>query len=488
MIPQNCATSDLQVYTPTADKPWDKRRIEHLYRRMAFGATPAQIDAALAMNPADLVDQIIDEAIIMPTAPMPVWADWTRDPLYGYTSNDDFNSESRDHRNEWYRQWFTDMLNNGFREQMSLFWHNHFVTEWGRYRCSMYLYQYHKLLQQYAVGNFRNFVYDMGITPAMLIYLDSAVSTKNSPNENYARELYELFTLGESNGYTHDDIIETSKALTGWRASTQDCTPAYFDASRFDFGPKTIFGQTGNWNYDDVHDILFQERATQAAQHICGKIYRYFVYNESNTEIINELAQTFLNNNFEIAPVLRQLFKSEHFFDNAIIGAKIKSPVELFISILHQTGMSYDDGTLTDIYNRSAALGQRIFEPIDVAGWPGHRTWITEDALTNRWDLVFRTFFNNVSDSNKQVLVDLAKVLSDESNDPAFITQSIVDYIFPNGMGTQETYDTATTVFKADIPEYYFIEGLWNLNWPEAQDQMVLLFRYLIRLPEFQLA
>ncbi|OWY19260.1 DUF1800 domain-containing protein [Sphingobacteriales bacterium UPWRP_1] len=488
MLTTNCVTGGIGAYVPSVAKPWNKRRVEHLYRRMGFGATPDQVTAALLLSPSALIDQIVDQAATLPASPTPVWASYTLNPLSGYSSTDNADDEMRDHLREWRRQLLTDMEVNGFRDKLVLFWHNHFVTGWSTYQCSKYLYQYHLTLQQYALGNLKDFVYEIGKTPAMLIFLDGALSTKNNPNENYARELYELFTLGEGNGYTQTDIIETSRALTGWRASPGTCVDAYFDPTRFDNLSKTIFGQTGNWNYDDVHDILFQQRSSEVAHHICRKIYKHFVYNVPDENIVSALATTLQNNNFELVPVFKQLFKSDHFFDDAFVGAAIKSPADYFVGLLHQLKINYTTTILDYVANGCGLLGQVLFEPVDVAGWPGHHAWITEDTLTRRWDLVSDYLSAGVDTVTKDNWVQLAKDLTNDSNDPSVVAAAIADYLLPNGLSDPEMYNTATQVFKSDIPENYFEDYSWNLDWPEAPDQINALLGYLIRLPEFQLA
>ncbi|MGB0839525.1 MAG: DUF1800 domain-containing protein, partial [Chitinophagales bacterium] len=381
----NCNPAGIAPYVPTVSQPWNKDRVMHLYRRIGFGATPQQLDDALLMTPEALIDQLVDEVFSMPPTPPPLWANWTRDPVNDYLV--DFGDESRDHREEWAATWFTNMITNPFRGKLTLFWHNHFVTQWVTYQCSAYMYRYYRLLEEYAVGNFKDFTHEMGKTPAMLLFLNGTQSSKYGPNENYARELYELFTLGQDNNYTQQDIVETSKALTGWHASVQHCRDTSFDSDRYDEGEKTIFGQTGTWNYDDVHDILFTERRDEIAQHICTKIYRYFVYDTADAGIVNEMATTFKENNFELAPVFRQLFKSQHFFDDTFCGVRIKSPIESFVSIIHMSQFEYSTDNLVSIFYACRNLGQELFTPVNVAGWPGHRTWINENTITQRWNL-----------------------------------------------------------------------------------------------------
>ncbi|MGB1243350.1 MAG: DUF1800 family protein, partial [Chitinophagales bacterium] len=275
----DCIRDGIAEYSPRPSKPWDSRRIAHLYNRMGFGANHQEITAALAISPSDLIDQIVDNAITLPLAPEPYWSEWTRSPVNDYAEGEamgtSFTNQANTHRREWTVQLFNSMLINGFRDKLILFWHNHFVTQFSTYSCSSYLHKYYKVLGEYSLGNFRDFAYEIGKTPAMVKFLNADQSTKYHPNENYARELLELFTMGVDNGYTQTDIVEISKALTGFQA--RGCRDTEFRPDYFDTEDKTVFGQTGPWNYDDVHDLIFEYRPNNVAEYICKKIYRYFI-------------------------------------------------------------------------------------------------------------------------------------------------------------------------------------------------------------------
>ena len=480
MTTMNCATGTIATYVPSPTMPWNKQRVMHLYRRMGLGARPDQIEAALNQAPSDVVDTLVDEAINLPLSPEPEWAFWN---ALDYT---DFFPQIQEHYTEWALRWMDDMVNKGFRDKLALFWHNHFVTQFDAYFCSSYLYQYHKVLQQYAMGNFKDFVYEIGKTPAMLVFLNGVQSTNISPNENYARELYELFTLGQDNNYTQTDIEETARALTGYVGVFTDCGPIGFVEEYFDSGEKTIFGQTGNWNYDDVHDILFEQRRDEIATFICTKLYEHFIHPDADETIVSDLAAIFKDNDFELAPVYRQLFKSEHFFDEYIIGAQIKSPIEHALSVINEANLIYTQENMEVLTYLSIVLGQQLFNPVDVAGWPGNRTWINSNTLTGRWqemDYVIFSAYQGIP----QVLVELAKWLSDDSNDPAYVAQVIVDHFTPNGLNTPDAYDRAATVLKWEVPQNYYDDGSWNLNWDTVPAQVALLLQHIVRLPEFQL-
>jgi len=482
---QNCAVNSISVYQPTTAKPWNVQQIFHLYNRLGFGATLTEVEAALALSPEQLVDQLLDGVVAMPPPAAPPWANFT---MADYNGDDDLIDT---HRRELTGRWLLDMHTEGVRSKLALFWHNHFVTELQVYGCNAYLWAYYDLLHQSTLGNFRSFVEAIGKTPAMLSYLNGNENIAAEPNENYARELMELFTMGEGNGYTQSDIEEVARALTGWRADDYECTPPFFDSNLFDDTPKTIFGQTGNWNYDDVHELIFTLRRDQVARYICTKIYEYFVYPEINSDIVNNLAATFKQNNFELLPVFKQLFKSEHFFDETLFGARIKSPIESFARLIKGADLSFPADYITDsmdfISYASRELGQELFNPVDVAGWPGQRTWINENTLTFRWSFGADLLANYFTDSGKEKLVALALALSNGSNDPQLIVQMVAAHFINVDLGL-DAIETAVQYFKGDIPENYFADGSWNLYWDEASDQMVNLLAYLIRLPEYQLS
>ncbi|MEM1123802.1 MAG: DUF1800 family protein, partial [Bacteroidota bacterium] len=308
----NCAPSSLAVYQPSPSQPWDNLRIKHLYRRLSYGNSLKDLDNARGKSPEQLVDELIDQAMTAPFSAPPKWATWDFRHFEQAEPDEEKRNELIDNSiYSWLLEWVYDMQKNDVRGKLILFWHNHFVTQLETYYFPRYLYDYHRLLQKMALGNFKDFVHEMGKNTAMLLFLNGVQSTKYEPNENYARELYELFTLGRDNDYTQKDIEETARALTGWNVLDIWGFPVQFESSLWDRDTKTIFGQTGNWGYDDVTEILFQERRDQIAQFICQKIYTAFVNPVPNEIVISQLAETFKNNDWEIAPVLKQLFKSE---------------------------------------------------------------------------------------------------------------------------------------------------------------------------------
>ena len=299
---QDCNNSTLSLYVPSDENPWDISKIRFIYRRLGFGISNDKAKSLLIKSPEDLVEELISSAKLLPLTTAPEWGFWNNAEINSSGNNQGY------YKNVWQKQAFTNFINDGFRERLTLFWSNHFVTEYYDYNRANYLYQYHSRLQEYSLGNFKDFVSAIGLEPAMLMYLNGYSNKKKAPNENYARELYELFTLGEGNGYTSTDITETSRALTGYnKYSNGNGSTVIFNETTFDDGEKTIFGKTGSWGYQDVIDILFEEKKELIANFICEKLYLYFVSPVLNKEITSQLALTFIASNFELIPVYRQL-------------------------------------------------------------------------------------------------------------------------------------------------------------------------------------
>jgi len=491
----NCNTATLAPYTA----PLDRSKAAHLYRRLGFSASAQTIDQAVGQNANTLVDNLINQAVNQAPIAPPAWANWNRS---NYPEDDELrNPIIREQRSEFSLSYAHALLNNNLYDRMSFFWSNHFVTELDIYECNSYLYHYVNCLQRNALGNFKTFVSEIGLTDAMLYYLDGVYNNSNNPNENYGRELFELFTLGEGNGYTEQDVIETAKALTGYvERGELGCEPVAFRADRHDNGTKTILGQTGNWGYDDVIDILFEQRPNEIAEFICIKLYEFFVHPDSKDDagnaqtIISGMAATFMANDFEIAPVLSQLFRSQHFFDDDAIGVIIKSPFDFYFNFLKESGFTYDDTTVASLVNYAGLLSQRLFDPFDVAGWQRDRQWINTNFMIGRW-LTIQTILQDFFDADDEQFRALGQSITGNdgltSNNPDLIARQIIDFILPKGLLNEPEYEKAFAIFRGDIPPQYFEGGstpVWTLATAmEGPTQVFNLMQYLARQPEFQL-
>ena len=484
IITPSCNESTLTPYVPSGDNPWNTIKIKHVYRRLGFGTSQDKVDAALALSPEEFIDSLVDDAISLPPTPTPVWG------FYNVNDFADMAEENPLYINNWRIQTGNDLINENLRGRLTFFWMNHFVTELEAYNYSPYMFQYYNTLQTHAIGNFKTLVREIGINSTMLYYLNGFQNTNTAPNENYARELYELFTLGEGNGYTQEDIVSTAQALTGYNHWEEPGGKIYFNESTWVDGDKTIFGQTGNWKYDDVIDILFQERSNEIAKHICVKLYRYFVSQEIDPlieqNVIDPMAQTLIDNDFELAPMLKQLFKSEHFFDERALGVIIKSPFDVIFNFVNESEFFYGGIMYAFIYY-TGLFGQIIYDPLDVSGWQRDEEWINTSTLTGRWEFFDLYLEYLLTNGHANSLRVFAKNLSNNSNDPFYITTVIINHFVSKELYTAQDYETATDIFKWEIPQNYYDNGFWNLDWDEAPFQVTILLKHLATIPEFQL-
>lgn len=507
----NCNISSLAPFIPSLGNPWDNRKAVHLYKRLATGASPMTISAALSRTPSEIIDVLFNEALGLAPTELPDWA--TKSKKEYEDEGVEFNGVNNDNMKERQLQFFQDLRINRLRERMTLFWSNHFVTEKNTYNCATYMVEYYETLQKYALGNFKDFVHDIGLTNAMLSYLNGFENTKKKPNENYARELYELFTLGEENEdieYTQEDIIETSRALTGYNnrieCEKEDCRcqPIVYSEETFDSTSKTIFGRTGNWNYKDAIDILFDQKPLLIAKFIMGKLYRFFVSPEVNEIVVNELAQDFVKGGFEVLPPLKKLFKSEHFFDDKAIGTLIKSPMDYCIGFLNVTGFPTDFSTTREsdrfLFDNARTMGQELFQPVDVAGWQGDYDWMNTSSLTIRWDSLgsFLWELQNVKrggipEEYRRFAIEIASSITIDINDGnAYADQlarDIIHIFIPQGLTTAIDYEGFISIFKeaGETQPQYYTDGTWRLDYEGLSSQVYQLLIALIRIPEFQL-
>ena len=481
----NCNNLSLEQYFPSKINPWDISKIRFIYRRLGFGISIEKAKDLLTNSPKLLIDGIISNAKNMQLTTAPEWGFW---------NNKDINNSGNqnDYKKLWQKQAFSNFINDGFRERLTLFWSNHFVTEYNDYRRAQYMYQYHSKLQEYSLGNFKDFVSVIGLQPAMLMYLNGYSNKKNAPNENYARELYELFTLGEGNGYTSTDISETARALTGYnKFSNGNGSSIVFNKNTFDNEEKTIFGKTGNWAYQDVIDILFDEKKELIANFICEKLYKYFVSPVLNKEITSQLALTFIAADFELVSVYKQLFNSEHFFDIKSSNVLIKSPIDIFVFIQNDFEFSFPSNFQKNytnyLRNKCAEMGQEIFNPVDVAGWQENHDWISTGTLPMRWEFIEHIFNRHWAGNKEQFRTFIISIVGDAEKDPKIIVDKLKEFMFCNfEMKVVERLD-AINIFKGDVPENYYVDGSWDLNYESVPNQVYNLILYFISLPEFQL-
>ena len=402
---------------PITAADWSYDRAAHLVERAGFGATPAEIERLAAMTPGAAVDALVEFAAVVDAAPAfepsPIW-DPGMDPFpksraeavriaretgtsmgvamlpegesrrlqpvvntffYGLRAN---AVETQRLATWWGGRMLT--TRRPLEEKLTLFWHGHFATGAGKVRDARMMHRQNEMLRANAAGNFRDLLVGILTDPAMLVYLDNGENRKDHPNENFGRELLELFTMGVGN-YTERDIREAARAFTGW---TNDGVEFRFDAGNHDFGEKTFLGRTGPFDGEDIIDIILDAPVT--AEFIAGKLYRFLVREELDPATRAALGDTFRGAGYELRPLLRRIFLSRDFYSPASVATQIKSPVQLVVSTYRKLGLTRLP-TIPDFNRLTAGLGQTLFNPPNVAGWAGGRTWITPALLLERGNL-----------------------------------------------------------------------------------------------------
>lgn len=289
--------------------------------------------------------------------------------------------QSRDDIKSLNLAWLNEMVNSEqqLREKMAFFWHGHFAS---RNLNILYQQQYLSILRRHALGSFSELLGAISKSAAMINFLNNNQNRKGHPNENFAREVMELFTLGRGN-YTENDIKEAARAFTGWGADLSG--EFVFRKNQHDAGSKTIFGKTGNFDGDDVLNLLLERKET--AYWITKKMFRFFVSEEVDEAKVKALANTFYQSNYEISALLKALFSADWFYDKKYIGNKIKSPIELIVGLQRMLPVTLQEPD--NLLQIQRLLGQILFYPPNVAGWPGGKSWIDSSSLLLRMRLPF---------------------------------------------------------------------------------------------------
>ena len=412
---------------PLIAEDWSYERAAHLLERLGFGGTPREIEELANVTPRIAVDfllnyHLIDNAAVSPfdesnifdpgMEPFPrsraeavkiardngeamgVSVKPSGDRPYQHVVNKYFyylrSNRLENHRLGQYWAQRVLITKRPFEEKIALFWHSHFATSDDKVRDYRKMALQIDLFRRYGVGNFRDLLLRVAQDPAMLVFLDAGENVKGDPNENFAREILELFSLGIGN-YTEHDIREAARSFTGW---TNNGFNFFVNHELHDDDDKTFLGQTGNFDGNDIINILMKQDAT--AQFIVAKLYRYFVSTDLPAHHIKGLATSFRNNNYEIQPLLREMFLARDFYAPHAIGTQIKSPVELVLTTYRKLGLKTLPG-VPDFNETTDSLGQKLLYPPNVAGWEGGRSWITPATLVERGNFARELLFPSLS-------------------------------------------------------------------------------------------
>lgn len=353
--------------------------------------------------------------------------------------------------------------NEILREKMTFFWHNHFATS---APFPVLMQEQNNMIRKHALGNFRDLVTEIAMDPAMIFYLNNQQNKKDAPNENFARELMELFTLGRGN-YTEQDIKESARAFTGWHVGKD----GYFSFHKKDHddGSKTFMGKTGNWNGHDIIRIILEQE--EVAHFISRKIYKAFVSPFIDEPFIAEMASRFRKSNYNIGDLMRFVFLSDHFYNQENRGVIIKSPVELIVGykVLFQLKMKNADNMI----KLQRGLGQVLFMPPNVAGWPGDRNWIDSTSLLVRVNLP-SLFSGKITYTPKDKELPETESVKDKSKLPFLSSMNFERFI--SGLKNDSVFDLLITTPGATEPT--------TLKKIDSIEEKAI---YIMSLPEFQL-
>jgi uncharacterized protein (DUF1800 family) len=507
---------------------WTINEVTHLLKRTMFGATKADIDYFLTLSPDAAIDELLNN-ITTPSPPVRdygllqeedgIYDDlgvaqgqtWVNDP--NMASDPEVRGQINSRRLDSLRKWWAGLIINqgrSIQEKMVLFWHHHFSVQQQEVENAQFLYRHHNLLRSNMLGNFKTLVKEVTIDPAMLIHLNNYLNSKQAPDENYAREMQELFTIGKGNDslYTEDDVIAAARVLTGWRI-TDDPLGPYFDAGSHDMGSKTFSAfynnttiggsSNGSQELDALVNMIFA--TTEASRFICRKLYKWFVYYEiddaTERDVIEPMAAVLKNNNYDIRPALAVLLKSEHFFDPINQACYIKTPFDMIVGTLREFSVGYPAYTdyaagyplFFSLFENAAAMQQELFQPPDVSGWPSYyqepmhyELWVNSNSLPKRADFTDGLVNDAVIDT---------RAFANYSTDPANPDQLINDVTalllrYPLSVNSKN-YIKRRFLLNNTADDTIWINA-WNSN-----DNTVIntslqeMFKFLMNLPEFHL-
>ncbi|MBL8800411.1 MAG: DUF1800 domain-containing protein [Planctomycetes bacterium] len=367
---------------------WNAQRAEHLLNRASFGARPAEIDFAVRTGQREFV-RLLLQGFVEPAEPFfldpPVRPD--RRELAAMDEKQRRDALERFRRDERemlfaYSGWWIEQMveaEHPLREKLVLFWHGYFTSSMRDVKNAEAMIRQNELFRRHALGNFGELLRAVLRDPAMLEYLDNNQNRKDKPNENLARELMELFTLGVGN-YSEQDIKEAARALTGWR--TQGGNEALYAARQHDNGKKTILGRTGRFDADDLVDILLEQPA--CPRWVAGRLLEHFEGRKPSEERLTEYATLLKNSKYELAPFFEKLLLDERFYAPELVGERIAGPVEYMVGSVRRLGVAVPPSLL---WLAAGQLGQRLFDPPNVKGWEGGEAWITTSTLLARGNM-----------------------------------------------------------------------------------------------------
>lgn len=470
-----------QPWRPTSEQPWNLKWAAHLFRRAAFGYPAARDDEDAWSALQRAVSQGFDATVNELFQP----ADAEFEELVDSSGARMLADNNADELRGW---WLYRMLQSPtpLRERLTLFWHNHFATSLNKVEQIKLMFDQNRTLRQYGLGQFEPLLLAMSRDPAMIIWLDLQENQRGHVNENFGRELMELFTLGVGH-YTEADVRNMARAFTGWQVTDGQ---AKFDPARFDNRPKTIFGQTGNFDGAAAVRILLKQPAV--ARWIVRKLFLAFV-NEAESPsdaLLAPLVEEFRRSNLDVGPTLRRMISSRLFFSAAAYRQRIKSPVELVVGTARAIGGTFPMQSLVD---RLEGLGQNLFAPPNVKGWDGGKTWLNSATLLARENMMWQMVGYPTVEGRSQ----RAGVLPFG----ATVGADVYQYCNPSGLAAKHAGDKKTVqieffanlFLQTDVAKPVMQRLISYITkdaptWMNPDERLRATLHMLLTLPEYQLA
>ncbi len=518
---------------------WNEEMVKHLLRRTMFGAKKKDISVFFKLGLTGSIQKLLEDSSPLPSPPVKEYSTtaainpdlsissgqtWVNDPATDGT----INSLRRASFKKW---WIGNMIMQGqsLREKMTLFWHNHFSTETVDVSNAQYVYKHFNLLRTNSLGNIKTLVRNICIDPAMLVYLNGQSNRKGTPDENFSREIQELFVIGKGPGakFTESDVKEAARLFTGCR-NNANLINSYFDIDRHDTGNKQfssfyknklILGRNSSTagldEIDDFVNMLFD--TDEAALFLCRKLYVWFVYYQITPEvesnIIIPLAKIMRENNYNIKPVLNALFTSEHFYDNMNRGCQIKSPVDLMCGMLREfevvfsssENYSVNYGLWNQVVNYCNFLQQNIGDPPDVSGWKAYyqtpsfyEYWLNSDTLPKRLQYLTTLVSNGYTFSGFKMIVDPIVYCQQFSapGNPNKLIEEMVIHLLGLSISQQHRDQLKKDILLSGQSEDYYWTNAWDTyiatptnatNTKYVRTAITNLIKYMVELPEYQL-
>jgi len=520
--------------------PWTKNEVQHLLKRTMFGSTKSDIDYFLTKTMSQAIDELVNPSAPLPSPPVNDYSPGTADPNVPagttWVNNPTTDGTMNSLRRNSFKKWWTGVMINqdrSIREKMTLFWANHFGTETNQVDNSHYIYRHHNLLRQSALGNFKQLIKEVTIDVGMLIYLNGYLNTSSAPDENYARELQELFTVGKDPltnlaAFSEDDVKKAAKVLTGWRINGTTFN-SFFDSSKHDTSGKqfssfynntSIAGQSGAngaTETDALINMLFSK--DEVSKYIVRKLYRWFIYYAidaaTETNVIEPLAAIFRTNNYEIKPVVSALLKSEHFYDSLNQGCYIKSPADQVIGCMREFNVVFPN-TITEytdaynmwsyIFNWMLNMNQNIGDPPNVSGWPSyyqapqfHELWINSDTLPKRNKFTDAMILNGYTRNGKKIIISSVAFTASLPNpsDPNALIDDALAILYRMQLSDSVKQTIKQQILLSNQAQDYYWTNAWSAyisdpsnvsNFNVVNNRLKTFYQYLMNLSEYQLS